>query len=219
MTADDINNAIGAILETFEMMFVSFLHRLIHALIVNHRLFAFLHIRAFTYKPYSQLSDGNPYPSRTPQWRSLGHAMDFRETFREIWVGCIYMFDSMRGKEPTPDFGVIREVHYRSAFGRQRPYQTNLPQMQDRMISANDLIFPAVQIEIDREVEVVINGKREWLLLGKPDEKQGQSTDEKDEGLQEQIDLELVRRGYARRMLFYAFLMGRINTYFNSGPD
>ncbi|KAF8200721.1 organic solute transporter Ostalpha-domain-containing protein [Pholiota molesta] len=165
MTADDINNAIGAILETFEMM-----------------LFAFLHIRAFTYKPYSQLSDGNPYPSRTPQWRSLGHAMDFRETFREIWVGCIYMFDSMRGKEPTPDFGVIREVHYRSAFGRQRPYQTNLPQMQDRMISANDLIFPAVQIEIDREVEVVINGKREWLLLGKPDEKQGQSTDERTRG-------------------------------------
>lgn len=121
------------------------------------------------------------------------------------------MFDSMRGKEPTPDFGVIREAHYRSAFGRQRPFQTNLQQQQmhDRMISANDLTFPAVQIEVDREVEVVINGKPEWLLLGKLDEKQGQPADEKDEGLQQQIDRELARRGYAHRMLFYTFLIDR----------
>ncbi|KAF9476348.1 DUF300-domain-containing protein [Pholiota conissans] len=182
MTADDINNAIGAVLETFEMM-----------------LFAFLHIRAFTYKPYSEHSNENTYPCQTPQWRSLGHAMDFRETFREIWVGCIYMFDSMRGKEATPDFGVIREVHYNSAFGRRRLTQATIqqPRILDPPVGAADLTLPPIRIAVDQEVEVVINGKREWLLLEKL-EKREIPIGERDEGLQEQIDRELASRGYAR---------------------
>ncbi|KAG5646230.1 hypothetical protein DXG03_004057 [Asterophora parasitica] len=71
MTAAQVNIGIGAVLETFEMM-----------------IFAFLHIRAFTYKPYrpSHPPDSiEPEPEDTPRLRSLGHAMDFRETFREIW--------------------------------------------------------------------------------------------------------------------------------------
>ncbi|KAF8973164.1 organic solute transporter Ostalpha-domain-containing protein [Flammula alnicola] len=166
MTAEDVNNAISALLETFEMM-----------------VFAFLHIRAFTYKPYSKPSKGL-YPSQTPQWRSLGHAMDFRETSERSGSG-------MRGKEPTPDFGVIREAHYEGAFGRQRLLRDRprSPRQQDRKIRANDSTLPTVHIEVDREVEVEVNGQRQ---LGHPER-------EKSEGLQEQIERELERLGYPKR--------------------
>ncbi|KAF8178538.1 organic solute transporter Ostalpha-domain-containing protein [Mycena galopus ATCC 62051] len=73
MTADDINIGIAALLETFEMM-----------------CFAFLHLRAFSYKPYKPFHDPRskaPPPTPTPRWRSLCHAFDFRETFREIRAG------------------------------------------------------------------------------------------------------------------------------------
>lgn len=200
MTADDVNNAIAAILETFEMMCVVFCPCHSYIILTTRRLFAFLHIRAFTYKPYARVSKEGFFPTQTPQWRSLGHAMDFRETFREIWVGCIYMFDSMRGKEPTPDFGVIRGSHYESAFGRPRQTATRPPQPpRDRIVKVADLIYPTVEVEVDQEVEVVVNGKREWLLLGYSGQRPGHPPREKSEGLQEQIDRELALRGYSSR--------------------
>ncbi|KAJ3517263.1 hypothetical protein NLJ89_g614 [Agrocybe chaxingu] len=184
MTAEDINIGIGAILETFEMM-----------------LFAFLHIRAFTYKPYMENpSKSGPPPSKTPQWRSLGHAMDFRETFREIWEGCVYMYEKMRGKEPTPDFGAKRAAHYESAFGRTRPGPgmplTKAEKEDKTNAKLNDVTFPAVEIEVDQEVEVDIEGQQQWLGLGKNDRYGLNSRRERSEGLQEQIDHELERLGY-----------------------
>ena len=47
--------------------------------------------------------------------------MDFRETFREIWIECVYLIDNARGKEPIHDIKTKRTAHYERAFGRQRP--------------------------------------------------------------------------------------------------
>ncbi|KAF9564817.1 DUF300-domain-containing protein [Agrocybe pediades] len=184
MTVDDVNTGIGAVLETFEMM-----------------IFAFLHIRAFTYKPYQQ-SASKAYPDgpllMTPRWRSLGHAMDFRETFREIWVGCIYMFDKMKGKEPTPDFGVIRETHYESAFGRPRPMigqEKTLDPLHDKE-ERMDPTLPTLTIAVDRRAEVEIEGERQWLALDRYDRGGLLPRRERSEGLQSQIDHELERLGH-----------------------
>ncbi|KAH9073080.1 organic solute transporter Ostalpha-domain-containing protein [Lactarius deliciosus] len=79
MTAGDINIGWGAILETFEMS-----------------IFACVHIKAFSYKPYRPPT---PNPGRTPRLRSFAHAMDFRETFRELWTGLAVLenaFDKSR---------------------------------------------------------------------------------------------------------------------------
>ncbi|KAF8160849.1 organic solute transporter Ostalpha-domain-containing protein [Crassisporium funariophilum] len=173
MTAENINIGLGALLETFEMM-----------------LFAILHLRAFTYKPYRpSYSKGMP-PSETPQWRSLGHAMDFRETFREIWIGCVYMLDKMRGKEPAPDFGAYRSTHYERAFGRPRLAQVDKQPQPENIAKSKQATLPAVEIEINRHIEVDIGGQKQWLYgIGSPRR-------EKSEGLQEQIDHELQRLGY-----------------------
>lgn len=169
------------------------------------RIFAFLHIRAFSYLPYKKPTTKGLVPTRTPQWRSLAHAMDFRETFREIWVGCIYMFDKMRGKEPKPDFGVLRQSHYEEAFGRQRalPGRSQWSSRTDRKSEElPEPTFPTLEIEVDRETEV--EGQRQWLLLDKRNPLHPNR--ERSEGLQEQFEKELERLGYPKCMLSFLFL-------------
>ena len=122
--------------------------------------------------------------------------MDFRETFREIWIGCIYMYDKMRGKEPKPDFGVIRQTHYEEAFGRHRalpgkPHWS--PRSDSKHEELPEATFPTVEIEVEREIE--IEGQRQWLLLGK--QNRLHPGRERSEGLQEQFDKELQRLGYS----------------------
>ncbi|KAF8895696.1 organic solute transporter Ostalpha-domain-containing protein [Gymnopilus junonius] len=180
MTADDVNVAIGAILEDFEMM-----------------IFAFLHIRAFSYLPYKESNSKGLLPSKTAQWRSLAHAMDFRETFREIWTGCIYMYDKMRGKEPKPDFSVLRESHYEEAFGRHRelpgrPHWSPRADLKGEELP--EATFPTLEIEVDREIE--IEGQKQWLLLD--EQNRLHPNRERSEGLQEQFDKELERLGYPK---------------------
>lgn len=174
-----------------------------------YRLFAFLHLRAFTYRPYAptySTSSTTSPPSQTPAWRSLGHAMDFRETFREIWIGTIYLFDKIRGKVPKPDLGIIREGHYESAFGRQRPLPGRLQRSQ-LMAHGKEmddgLVFPVVEIDIDQEFE--LNGHRKWLSLNKYDRFNHPKRD-RSEGLQEQIEQELEKRGYPKRAAFLCLL-------------
>ncbi|KAK0461043.1 organic solute transporter Ostalpha-domain-containing protein [Desarmillaria tabescens] len=187
MTAADINIGIGALLETFEMM-----------------LFGFLHIRAFTYKDYRPFHDPeskDPPPSRTPILRSLRHAMDFRETFREIWQGCVYMWAKMRGREPKHDEGAKRIAHYESAFGKARKSHLDGPKSafidRKRTSGAEKLethaaTFPAVHIDVDERVD--IGGQRQWLGLGN-DYGYGISR-ERSDSLEVQIERELERRGY-----------------------
>jgi hypothetical protein len=132
--------------------------------------------------------------------------MDFRETFREIWIGTIYLFDKIRGKQPKPDLGIIREGYYESAFGRQRPLPGRLQrsQLMPHGRGKDDgLVFPVVEVEVDQEFE--INGHRQWLSLDKYDRFNHPKRD-RSEGLQEQIEQELEKRGYPRRALFLWFL-------------
>ncbi|KAJ7496997.1 organic solute transporter Ostalpha-domain-containing protein [Mycena latifolia] len=172
MTAEDINIGIAALLETFEMM-----------------LFAFLHLRAFSYKPYRPFHDPKskaPPPTPTPRLRSLGHALDFRETLREIRLGWVYIWDKMRGREPTPDMGARRNAHYESAFGRPRP--SNLPTNKGMgEIGQSDVekgLLSPMGIQMETREDTL------WLGLG------GYSRREKSEGLEVQIEKELERRGY-----------------------
>ncbi|KZT23606.1 DUF300-domain-containing protein [Neolentinus lepideus HHB14362 ss-1] len=163
MTANDINNGIAAILETFEMM-----------------CFAFLHFKAFTYIPYKPHHEPDaPPPQRTPRLRSLCHAMDFRETAREVWAGCVYMHARLRGKET--DVHTRRAAVMEDVFGRPR------------------LRAPADEkdIRVDVEETVDVASERPWLGAG--DDYAyglGYIRREKSEALEDQIERELQSRGY-----------------------
>jgi hypothetical protein len=53
-------------------------------------IFAFLHIKCFTYKVYvpdACTIEGDLRDHRTPRLKSLGHAMNPMETFRELRAG------------------------------------------------------------------------------------------------------------------------------------
>lgn len=102
MTANDINTGIAAILETFEMM-----------------CFAGLHISAFSYVPY--LPDGKRSSDQTPRLRSLVHALDIRDMWREFWEGSVYMGKTIRGVEL--DTEARRKSHFAKVMGREREFR------------------------------------------------------------------------------------------------
>lgn len=168
-----------------------------------------MHIRAFTYRVYrpshDPKSDLSP-PERTPRLKSLGHAMNFRETFRELWVGCVYMWHRIRGKEPVVDSGAIRAAHYEIAFGKQRftPYQRDdCDDSRTENIDLKEPTLPQVQVEVSERVEVDIGGEKQWLGTG---DNYGYGLEflrrERSEGLEEQIERELEKRGYNLREFF-----------------
>lgn len=133
--------------------------------------------------------------------------MDFRETFRELWAGCVYMWHKFRGKEPTLDMGAVRAAHYESAFGKKRPskIQRDFDDGSDEeKVKLKQPTLPMVQVEIDKDVEVDIGGERQWLGIG---DNYGYGLKflrrERSEGLEEQIAKELEKRGYTLREFFY----------------
>ncbi|KZP19623.1 DUF300-domain-containing protein [Athelia psychrophila] len=178
MTASEINTGISAILECFEMM-----------------VFAFLHLRAFTYKPYVLASPN----LKTPRLRSLGHAFDFRETFREIGTGCAYIVDRMKGRESHVDLIARRAGVFEDAFGQGRPRPAAIATMHTFGIQPqHGQEKHAMQVEVQQEVNVDVGGERQWLGNG-DDYGYGlayASRREKDrsDGLGEAIDKELKRR-------------------------
>lgn len=133
--------------------------------------------------------------------------MDFRETFREIWNGCIYIFDKMRGREPTPDVGARRVAHYEGAFGKPRSQLNG-----GKMANGSDIRketngrkkhtpVPVVRVEVEESAEAEIGEERQWLGLGDNyGYGLGKVKREKSDGLEEQIERELQRRGYGSRM-------------------
>jgi hypothetical protein len=131
--------------------------------------------------------------------------MDFRETFRELWVGCIYMWHKFRGKEPAIDTGAIRATHYEGIFGKQRPTQGhshhNDESSDDENIELKQPTLPRVQVEVTERVEVDIGGEKQWLGLGN-NYVYGLLRRERSEGLEEQIEKELEKRGYTLREFF-----------------
>lgn len=131
--------------------------------------------------------------------RSLANAMDFRETFREIWTGCIYMLDKMRAREPKPDFGARRIAHYESAFGRPRPHQHG--QGGGNRNYDNGIRTPTLPVtnSVEQDIEVELEGQRQRLGLNRHDGYYGVYPHrEKSEGLEDQINHELERLGYPK---------------------
>lgn len=186
MTAEDINIGFGALLQTFEMT-----------------CFAFLHIKAFSYKPYVLLPDSPAvaYIPRYSRLRALGHAFDFRETLRELWDGCIYMGQQMRGKET--DVRARRVAVMERALGRSRGLAGEkhpfVGQDED-WDPADDYPLPApagdnrlkVQVGVDRHRDV--SGQRQWLGVSDHGARR-----EKSDGLEAEIERELQTRGYTLR--------------------
>lgn len=194
MTATDVQNAIGCLLETFEMMLVTCIPFLTAQSNLHFRLFALLHLRAFTYQPYrsfaSSMSTGSL--EKTPCLRSLGHAMDFRETFREILGGCLYIIHKVRGREPTSDVGAKRNAYFREAFGRQRTPATG----KIKSTHSDSNTKPPFPVKVE-EVNVDTAGEKPWLGLRDNHGCDLQySHTERSDGLEIQNERELERRGY-----------------------
>jgi hypothetical protein len=176
----------------------------------TRRLFAFLHVRAFTYKPYRPLhtpGSPDPPPTRTNRLKSLGHAFDFRETFREVWAGCVYIADRMKGREPRPDKGARRVAHLEAAFGQLRPgfegsqrFRIDGRKMEkekNREYADRDGEPGKVEIQVEVAVEEDRHvGERLWL----EDHRR-----EKSERLGLQIERELQKRGYGLGAFFYLY--------------
>ena len=143
-------------------------------------IFAFIHIKAFSYKPYRTLT---PNAKRTPRLRSFTHAMDFRETFRELYAGLIYMCYRMRGVETDP-------LARRMAV-LEHAFDKSLPEMRrERPKEEKELV-----LKVDRTVEVAVDGEKQWLGVG-DNYGYGLSRRERSEALGMQFEKELEKRGY-----------------------
>lgn len=173
------------------------------------RFFAFLHIKAFSYKPYCPVESASAkgYPlhlERTPRLRSLGHALDFRETLREVWSGCVYIIRRFRGQET--DLGARRLAAREEVFGG-REWRKGPPRNFDEELAratekrALDPELQGLKIVVDVNQEVHVEDELQWLGLG-DDHAYGLgfSRRERSVGLEEQIQLELERRGLPRIM-------------------
>ncbi|KAF9652079.1 DUF300-domain-containing protein [Thelephora ganbajun] len=200
MTAENINIGIGAILECAEMT-----------------IFAFLHIKCFTYKVYipdPSTIEGDLKDHRTPRLKSLGHAMNPMETFRELWTGIVYMFRKWRGKET--DKQARRVAAHQGVFGRSRSRILSDSSAQSESLIRNSQekkqekknVSPLSQVEsgrlddvlVDVEREVYLGSERQWLGVGDSHGYVlGSVTREKSEGFEAAVANELYRRGYTLR--------------------
>lgn len=165
MTAGDINIGWGAIIETFEMS-----------------IFAFVHIKAFSYKPYRLHI---PNPRRTPRLRSFAHAMDFRETFRELWAGSVYMWRRMHGAETDPHARRLAVLEGAFDKSREQVWRERREEEKER------------GLQVDKAVEVDVDGERQWLGAG-DDYGYGLLRRERSEALGMEVESELGKRGYGR---------------------
>jgi len=180
MTAEEINIGWGAILETLEMRSVGFDFLFLLRYQARCSIFAFVHIKAFSYKPYRPLA---PNAKRTPRLRSFAHAMDFRETFRELYASLVYMYRRMRGVETDP-------LARRMAV-LEHAFDKSLPEMRrGRPKEEKELV-----LEVDTTVEVAVDGEKQWLGVG-DHYGYGLSRRERSEALGMQFEKELEKRGY-----------------------
>jgi hypothetical protein len=183
MTAGDIIIGWSAILETFEMRSVGLDFLFLLRYQARCSIFAFVHIKAFSYKPYRL----TPNAKRTPRLRSFAHAMDFRETFRELNASLVYMCRRMRGVETDPL--ARRMAVLENAFDK------SLPEMRlGRPKEEKELV-----LEVDKtiEIEVAVDGEKQWLGVG-DNYGYGLSRRERSEALGMQFEKELEKRGYGR---------------------
>jgi hypothetical protein len=109
--------------------------------------------------------------------------MDFRETIRELYASLVYMWRRMRGVET--DSLARRMAVLENAFDK------SLPEMRrGHRREAKELV-----LEVNRTVEVVVDGEKQWLGVG-DDYGYGLSRRERSEGLSMQFEKVPAKRGY-----------------------
>lgn len=114
--------------------------------------------------------------------KSLGHAFDFRETWREIRDGWLDMWDRMRKRESRYDMSVRRAAHLESALGVTRSHGAEKGRAPREDLNLG-------HTELDR-------AERQWLGIGdNHDYTLSPITREKSGDLEYQIERELERRG------------------------
>lgn len=111
--------------------------------------------------------------------------MDFRETFRELYASLLYMWHRLRGVET--DSVARRVAVLENAFDKSR-----VEVWRGRLVEAKEQV-----VEVDRAVEVEVNGERQWLGVG-DEYGYGLVRRERSERLGLQFERELQKKGYGR---------------------
>lgn len=183
----------------------------------TYSIFAFLHIKCFTYKVYvpdPSTIEGDLKDHRTPRLKSLGHAMNPMETFRELRAGTVYIFQKWRGKET--DKQARRVAAHQGVFGHSRSRIPGDGSAQTESLIHNDqekkreqrTTSPLSRVEpgrlgevlVDVEREVYLGSERQWFGLGDSHHYVlGSITREKSEGFEDAVARELYKRGYTLR--------------------
>ena len=180
-------------------------------------IFALLHIKCFTYKIYvpdPSTVGGKLEDYRTPRLKSLGHAMNPMETFRELWVGVVYIFRRWKGEETDKQarrvaihqgvFGHPRSRTLRDGSGQSESLIRSCQEKRQEKMGVSPLSRAETgrldEVLVDVEREVFLNSERQWLDI---DESHGHVlgtiTREKSEGFEDAVARELYRRGYTLR--------------------
>jgi hypothetical protein len=123
--------------------------------------------------------------------RALGHALDYRETFREIWAGMVYMGHRMRGVETEGDRIARRQGMLEVAMGKGRTMPAEQSQWN---LHGGEVESLDVRVEVEEE-SYDTAGERQWLGVGDP----YRARREKSEALEDQIERELKKKGYSMR--------------------
>jgi hypothetical protein len=152
------------------------------------RVFAFVHIRAFSYRPY--VTDSDNMVSGPRGFRALVHAFDFRETFRELVAGTLYLFHRAHGREPEADKVARRAAILEATLGVERTWHHDPP--RDREAEKNHL-----RVRVDVDIEEVNECGNEREERHRPFLRDPRR--QKSEGLGENIERELQRKGYTMR--------------------
>ena len=142
-------------------------------------------------------------PDKTPRFRAFLHAMNFKETLRELWAGTIYLVRRMRGRETDPQ--ARREAALEDVFGRTRfdikgAFKEKSKTKGENAESDN---VRGLAVAIDVEEMVHVGWERQWLGTG-DDYGYGlgyQARKEKSDGLEAQFERERAARGYPRRRM------------------
>ena len=141
---------------------------------------------------------------RTPRFKSLGHAMNPMETFRELWAGTVYMFRRWRGKET--DKQARRVAAHHGVFGHSRSrvlgdgraqnhsLLRKSPEKKREVRRVGSGLLEQVFVEVEREV--YLGSERQWLGGDGHNYVLGPVTREKSEGFEDAIANELCKRGY-----------------------
>jgi hypothetical protein len=164
---------------------------------LSYSLFAILHVKAFSYKPYIVLSSG------TKRLPALLHAFNLVETYRELRDGAIYMWCRIRGNET--DVMARRQAVLEGIFGKSRIKMQGgrsshpvLDKGSRGQTGANDMT-----VEVIIEETVHVEEDRRCLRLGNDGiyglEYHPGDLRENSLGFEGQAEKGLPKRGYERR--------------------